>query len=168
MPKQLLERLAPDSVQEFRAAAILRASEAELLAGAGFGAGAIHLWGYSAEMIIKAAYFSIIGFSAQQRIGHGDLLLAANNTAAALGVVWPPGGKLHNIECWCRLLVAYRNFYHRPYAVAAFQSDLLNRAALLYRSWRETLRYHKNRAYAYETMAVKSAAKWFLAHSREI
>lgn len=110
----------------------------------------------------------MIGFSPVQPIGHSDLLTAAKNTAPALGIAWPPTGKLHNIECWARLLVAYRAFYKKPYQVLGMDQQLVGLATAIYLRWRETLRYHKNKPYAHEVAAVRSAVNWFVTHARQI
>jgi hypothetical protein len=61
MPRRLLDRCNPDSIQEYRAAARERFHDGLAMAGRGRRTGAIYLWGYAAEMFLKAAYFSVIG-----------------------------------------------------------------------------------------------------------
>ena len=63
MPRRLLERCRPDSIREFRAAARQRFDDGLSLAAAGRRTGAIYLFGYTAEMILKAAYFSLSGLT---------------------------------------------------------------------------------------------------------
>lgn len=104
MPKPILGRLRPNSVEEFRAAALVRYAEAERLANAAHGTGAVYLWGYAGEMTLKAAYFSLLGFGPRQAIGLVDLRVAVDRTAPALGLLWPVAGKFHNVEYWARLL----------------------------------------------------------------
>ncbi len=76
MPRSLLERRQPDSIREFRGAAIERRIDGNEAAKAGRRTAAIYLWGYSAEMTLKAAYFSVIGFEQTRAITLGDLQAA--------------------------------------------------------------------------------------------
>ncbi len=59
MPKNLIQRLRHDSVAEFEAAALTRFQDGIELEARGRPLAAIYLWGYSAEMTLKAALFSI-------------------------------------------------------------------------------------------------------------
>ncbi|HVA47790.1 MAG TPA: hypothetical protein VNH11_15585 [Pirellulales bacterium] len=165
MPKPILGRLRPNSVEEFRAAALVRYVEAERLANAGYGTGAIYLWGYAAEMTLKAAYFSLVGFGLRQSIGIADLRVAVERTAPAVGLQWPAAGKLHKVEYWARLLAADRRSYGASYADPQFEQSMISRARCVYDRWRETLRYHKNRAYEHEVRQVYAATRWLLDHS---
>ena len=72
MPKNLRHRLADDSVSEFRAAATVRYEDARILASNNRRMAAIYMYGYCAEMILKAAYFRIDGFSPKQPIRNVD------------------------------------------------------------------------------------------------
>ena len=58
MPRRLLSRVGRDTVREFRAAAAERYLDARLLAREGRRTAAIYLWGYVAEMYLKAARIS--------------------------------------------------------------------------------------------------------------
>lgn len=165
MRKPILGRLRPNCVEEFRAAALVRYAEAERLANTGYGTGAISLWGYAAEMTIKAAYFSLLGFGPRQSIKIADLRVAVGRTAPALGLQWPSAGKLHNVEYWARLLSGYRRQYRGGYVSPQFERTLIDRAQCIYDRWRETLRYHKNRAYEHEVRQVHAATHWLLDHS---
>ena len=49
-----------------------------------------------------------------------------------------------------------------------FASAVLTRSARLYRTWRETLRYHRNVAYPYEVRDTRAAVEWFYAHLQEL
>ncbi len=63
MPRRLIDRCQPDCIREFRLAARQRFDDALVLAASGRRTGAIYLWGYTAEMTLKAAYFSLIGMA---------------------------------------------------------------------------------------------------------
>jgi hypothetical protein len=76
MPQLLLDRCQPDSIREFRAAALQRANDAQALLARERRTAAIYLWGYAAEMMLKASYFAVIGFADDQQITIPDLLAA--------------------------------------------------------------------------------------------
>ena len=59
VPTRLLARWRPESIREFRATARLRYDDGISLAGQGRRTGVIYMWGYCAEMSLKAAYFSL-------------------------------------------------------------------------------------------------------------
>ena len=62
MPKRLPDRCQPDSIREFQASARQRYNDGVAAAATGRSLAAIYLWGYAAEMVLKAAYFSAMGF----------------------------------------------------------------------------------------------------------
>jgi hypothetical protein len=171
MPRRLLDRCAPDSIGEFRAAARQRFEDGQSLATAGRRTGAIYLWGYAVEMTLKAAYFTIIGFTETQPISVADLRAAAL-TAPGLGVVWPGlphNPKLHDVRAWAELLAAKRAAMPGlAYADPAFGNQVVTRGFRLQRLWSEILRYHKNIAYVHEMNQVRDVAAWLLLHSAHL
>jgi hypothetical protein len=108
MPKLLPARCRPDSIQEFRVAARQRFRDAVSLAESDQLLAAVYLWGYAAEMVVKAAYFSALGFADDRPITIADLN-NAKGSAGGLGFVW--SGNLHRIDQWGQLL----NHQNRPY-----------------------------------------------------
>src|SRR4051812_22970226 len=90
----------PDTIEEFERAAQARFGEAGVLLAAGSYAGAVYLLGYTAEMLLKAAWFRLMGHAPAQTIEPGDWA-AARSLAASLGL---PLGNLHNIAAWVRFL----------------------------------------------------------------
>lgn len=161
MPKPLPERCKPDSIRGFRAAAKVRYLDAQLLTEARRRTAAIYFWGYAAEMIIKAAYFSTIGYRMQQSITLADLDRAKKQSFSIHGISW--SGGLHNIEGWARLLVNERARLGRPYSVVIASRIVFN-ASNVYKYWRETLRYHKNRAWPFEAARVQASVDWLFSN----
>src|SRR5580700_8242529 len=98
MPRRLLDRCNPDSIREYRAAARKRFDDAFALAGRGRRTGAIYLWGYSAEMVLKAAYFSLNGLPETRNLTWGADLRPAINRGRGLGIAWPNQGEGHNVR----------------------------------------------------------------------
>lgn len=167
MPKRLIDRCCPDSIFEFRLAAQQRFLDGLSLAPSGRRTAAIYLWGYAAEMTLKAAYFHLIGFPPTQRITMADLRRAAAN-APSLGIVWP-GNNLHNLEAWTQLLVLSRAATPGwAYADTSFGNRVVAIGRQLQHLWNEVLRYHRNVAYLYEVARVKTATEWLLLNSLQL
>jgi hypothetical protein len=165
MPKRLPARWQPESIREFRASARWRFDEAMALAATGYRTGAIYLWGYSAEMILKAAYFSLLGRSETALLTWAGDILPAINAGRAIGIAWPGPGQGHNVRAWAELLVnehaatpgaAYPPLFGQEVQACGQSIGLL---------WSETLRYHKNVAYLHEMNQVREAAEWLLVNS---
>jgi hypothetical protein len=171
MPRRLLNRCVPDSIREFRAAARQRFEDGRTLAMADRRTAAIYLWGYSAEMTLKAAYFAVIGFADTQTITVPDLRAAAL-TAPGLGVIWPGlprNPKLHDLRAWADLLAATRIATPRmAYGDPSIGTRMVTRCARLQHLWSEILRYHKNVAYIHEMEQVRDAAAWLLLYSSQL
>jgi hypothetical protein len=138
MPRRLLERCSPDSIREFRAASRQRFADGQSLAMADRRTAAIYLWGYAAEMTLKAAYFATIGFAETQPITLADLRAAAS-TAPALGVAWPGlprKPRFHDVRAWAELLAAKRAATPGlNYPEPAFGTRIVSRCFRLQRLW---------------------------------
>ncbi len=132
---------------------------------------AIYLWGYAAEMTLKAAYFAVIGFAEAQAITLADLRAAALN-APGLGVSWPGlphKPRFHDVRAWAELLAATRAAMPGlAYADPTFGNQVVTRSFRLQRLWSEILRYHKNVAYIHEMEQVRDGAAWLLLHSSQL
>lgn len=160
MPRRLPDRFLPHTVNEFRAAAFQRHRDALALVETGRRTAAIHLWGYSAEMILKAAIFSVWGYGPEEEISLEDIK-AAKQLAAEVGLPW--GGSLHYLAGWGELLVRYRaTLPGTIYPNADFGIEVVARTRKLYQTWRESLRYHKNVAYAHEVRDIRNHVEWLL------
>lgn len=154
----LIARIPADhSIRDFRAAAGMRYREAQRLAIAGHRLAAVYLCGYAAEMLLKAAYFRLIGRSPAQAITMGDLNNAKSYAINHVGIHWP--GNLHDIRRWEELLIQERRLRHVPFP-AAFARSLTARVNLIYLNWREHLRYRINRPYRGEVAGVSQAVSW--------
>jgi len=165
MPRRLPERLAPGCIREYRVAARQRYQDGRALADAGRQTAAVYLWGYAAEMVLKAAYFSVIGFAETQPITLADLRAAAL-TAPGLGVSWPGPNRFHDLRSWAELLVATRSsVLGSAYPLARFGQQVLDTGRRLQLLWCEVIRYHRNVAYAYEVEQVRAGVHWLVLNS---
>lgn len=167
MPKQLLERCNPDSIREFRAAAQVRFNDALAMAEKGRTTGAIYLWGYTVEMVLKAAYFACLAIQENQALTwRGDIGPAIDIGRQKYNINWTKKGAGHNVRAWAELLVVEQSSASN--ALFPLANDVQQRARLIERLWNESLRYRRNRAYEHEMSQVRAAAEWFLAHALEI
>jgi len=169
MPRPLLSRLRPDSITEFRAAARQRWLDGQAAAAKDRRTAAIYLWGYAAEMTIKAAYFSLINLSAAQPLTIADLSGARNTGINQYQINWPNQGKFHNVAAWAELLINVR--HSSPtirYADPAFASEIRSRCRTVSLLWSEQLRYHKNIIYQPEIDQMEEAVEWLLLQSLQL
>lgn len=161
MPRRLLDRCRPDSIVEFRAAARQRFDDGMSLAGAGRRTAAIYLWGYTTEMTLKAAYFSLIGVADAAIVTWNGDLRPAINRGRGMGIAWPRRGDGHNVRAWAELLVAVRALT----PATEFALDVQRRGQRIGQFWSEILRYRRNYAYLYEVRQIREATEWLLVNS---
>lgn len=167
MPKRLLARCQPDSIREFRLSASQRYIDGLTAAAGGRSLAAIYLWGYSAEMLLKAAYFSVIGVGERTPLLMGTHIIPAIQLGRGLGIAWEVGGQGHNVRAWAELLVLERATHPDPtlaYSVS-FGDQVQAHALRINQLWNETLRYRKNKPYEYEITQVRVAVEWLLVNA---
>jgi hypothetical protein len=166
MPRRLPARWQPESIREFRASARQRFDDGLALAASGRRTGAIYLWGYSAEMTLKAAYFALTGLAETDVLTWGGRILPAIDRGRyVFGIAWPKPGQGHNVRAWAELLVLERAAAPGAAYAPPFAVDVQRHGQRIGRLWSETLRYHKNLAYLYEVRQVREAAEWLLVNS---
>jgi hypothetical protein len=165
MPRRLLDRCQPESIREFRAAARQRFQDGLSLAAANRRTAAIYLWGYTAEMLLKAAYFTLTGLAETDPLTWAGNILPAIVRGRGLGIPWPTQGQGHNVRAWVELLVGVRALTPATTYATPFATELRRQGQRLEWLWRETLRYHKNIAYVHEVTQVREAAEWLLTNS---
>ncbi len=118
-------------------------------------------------MLLKASYFSVLG------VGEGTSLQMAVHMSPAiqlgrgLGIAWPQGGQGHNVRAWAELLILERATHPNPAMAYAtdFGVQVQANGQRISQLWNETLRYHKNKPYAYEVTQIREAVEWFIVNS---
>jgi hypothetical protein len=170
MPKLLADRLPKeDSIRGYRAAARIRDEDARQLAFAGRPAAAVYLWGYVAEMTLKAAWFTLEGVLAEQDpITIADLRRAVDLAENQHLIQWLVQGRYHAIPYWALLLTKHRIAIGKPYPDPRFGMEVEQHSVRIYARWRETMRYKKNRPYPTEVWVVCDSVHWLLANSRRL
>lgn len=163
LPKLLANRLGDDTIAQFRAAARMRHEDARQLANSGRATAAVYLWGYAAEMTLKAAWFSLLGTPNNDPILRKDLYAARDMAKRTYGISWTGG--LHDLLHWAELLVQHRIVLGRRYSDSRFEMEVVSRSRQIYERWRETLRYTTNRPYPAELRVVSESARWLLSNA---
>lgn len=166
MPPRLLQRCEPDSIREFRLAARQRRLDALALQGEERRTGAIYLWGYVAEMTLKAAYFTLEGLDETTVITWPHHLSVAIERGRGMGITWPYAGAGHNIRAWAELLVRVRRLDATTRYPPRFARQVERHGVILGRLWSEILRYRKNIASESEVECVETSAQWFVDNFR--
>ena len=156
------ERCRPDGVREFRAAAVARYDDGVLLAGGPpeHWLMAVYLWGYSTEMVLKAAVFGQLGNTAVEPINAGDLKAIQQLAKSAAEFTW--AGNLHSLHQWAAMLVRCRWRLGAAYPDPVLGRTVIARSQRVYDWWRETLRYHVLAVTPAELAAAREQARWFV------
>ena len=168
MPFAAALRARPHTVGRFRLAAWGRYREAKELALAAIQQndpalrhGAIYLFGYVAEMVLKAAYFRLCPTADPSgEIGVSDMHAARTRATNHFGVLWP-GTNLHYLPGWVHLLTLERQAAGRPYPqqfAIAVQSNTSDIALL----WQEVIRYYDSSPSLAEIGAAHASARWLI------
>jgi hypothetical protein len=168
MPRRLLDRCQPDSIVEFLASARQRYNDGLTASAGGRRLAAIYLWGYSAEMTLKAAYFTLIGVGDVVPLTMPGHIRPAIARVRALHVAWPQRGEGHNVRAWAELLILERGAGTGAAYPPHFRDDVQENGQQLGQLWNEMLRYHKNVAYPHELRKVREAAEWFLVNHENL
>ena len=157
----LIARVPPaHTVGEFRRAARLRFAEANRAAERGDRLVGVYLAGYAAEMILKAAYFRIVGERASDPIPLSELQGIKKQVKLSLGIVW--SGNLHNLPQWVELLVEECKLRGKP-CTLGFASRVTDQIRRIYANWREDIRNRANRPRSGEWDQVFRAVEWLFA-----
>jgi hypothetical protein len=135
------------------------------LAANSYRPGAIYLWGYSAEMTLKVAYFSLLGRTDTALLTWGGDMLPAINAGRGKGIAWPLQAQGHNVRARAELLVVERAATPGAACPALFGQEVQACGQTIGQLWSEALRYHKNLVYLYEMNQVRAAAEWLLVNS---
>jgi hypothetical protein len=154
---------ATHTIREFRQAATLRYNEGRRLTIAGDRLAAIYLWGYTAEMLLKAAYFRLMLYGPTTPITMVDLQ-AARTYALGLGLAF---GNLHDLPGWRALLIEEHRIRGSPYK-SSFARSITTRVGRIHQHWREHLRYRKNRPYLGEVNQTLQNVTWLLSEYRSL
>lgn len=117
--------------------------------------GAIYLWGYVAEMLLKAAVFKAAQFMPSQPIPR---------KGSVLGMVATLN---HDIEYWADLLVGVRSTSQSPLD-SLTEAALRRHASLVAANWSEKLRYKHVEATALEAGNCLKGVEWIMTNHESL
>ncbi len=154
----------PETVQKFDFASAQKYREGVALAATGHLGGGISLFGYSAEMLLKNAYFRYTGASAVDRI---QPRLAPALAAGRLYIPAVPHESYHSLQFWALLLRAQRRRQLRPLPPLVDASFTARTRRLHQTAW-IGMRYRRDQATAQEAQNAQSDAAWLQRHYLEL
>lgn len=120
------------------------------------------MWGYCAEMSLKAAYFSLTLAETDPIDWMTHIKPAIDRGRSIHGIVWPSRGAGHNIRAWADLLILERAATAGKSFAPEDELRIQTHGLEISRLWSESFRYHSNLPYQYEVTKVRLAAEWFL------
>ena len=160
-----------DYIATFERAASRNFKDAERLQSGNRQLGAIYLYGYSVEMLVKSAYFRMAFAAAlpprspaTTKIDRVERRTAVEETDAQGNRLVPNVGP-HDIKGWASLLVQKRALLAAGNQavdyVPALATEVQNRADRVYSHWKEYMRYRSVNVRPGELAAVRDDARWF-------
>ena len=157
MPKTWVEQLGPDTIARFEKAAVQRLEEGEFLSER-YGLTAVYLYGYAAEMILKAAYFRNLGYNRLVEIDRG----ARNRAHASAQANGFMSRDPHDILGWARLLNWYKETLYPSAYEPKLSGKIVTNALTVYENWRPQMRYRNIFPAPEKVFAVRAAAAWMI------
>ena len=138
MPIRSQVQALPETVRGFEAAAEEKYEDGfNLMASSSPGNG-LYLMGYAAEMLLKSAYFRLIGLGETVPITRQHLQQARSEAKSA-GVV-TVDEQFHNVEFWGELIIKIRLGQSRGFS-ETFAASLKHHTKRLAQNWFVDLRY---------------------------
>ena len=119
--------------------------------------------GYAAEMLLKAAYFRLVGYGLNQTITVQHMQTAKAYAVKNLHCPWY--GNLHDLRGWQSLLTEERRVRAVPYD-GLFSRSLNAYVTRLALNWSEGLRYHAMQPYRGELRTCVRAVIWLMSQYR--
>jgi hypothetical protein len=123
--------------------------------------GAVYLFGYLAEMLLKVAFFRARGVAR-----HSDTA-PERHAARTLAATYGRPRNYHDLKYWTFALERMRSANGRPLN-AAFAGALTLRVSTLAYHWAESLRYRSVRPTESELHEVVDSVEWIFEHRSEL
>lgn len=153
----LAARLRPaETVQDLADAQEERYWEGLELMTRGHAGAGIYLMGYSAEMVLKYAYFLVRRYSLLDVVP--GLLGTAHRRAQTLNVAESHEG-YHNPVFWCELLCAERRQASKPFS-PGFEAGVRAAVGVVRDNWKVEMRYQRDIAQQGEAEEFREAVDW--------
>jgi hypothetical protein len=169
--RPFVERLAPDTIQRLRRAAVLRFETADCLRRERRRLEALYFYGYSAEISLGAASFHASGYGVNLPI---DRDTRRRRMAQARQISSPEGvplmnGDPHPLVGWARFLQYQRESdkglteQHRE-----LLRQVVERTEFIYSYWRPELRYKLTDISGQELVSIRAAVLWIVNHQEAL
>ena len=164
MPLRIRLQGVPQTIQEMERAAEERYFDATSLISGGRLAPGIYLAGYTAEMLLKCAYFLLDGALSDESV------LPRLGPSAKTGRIILPAVAFehgHSLRFWAGMirLRRQRNGRGLPYLL---DQQLVQRTRRLYQNWWVQMRYLKGRTSESEVRIVLDDVSWIRHHYRSL
>ena len=156
MPLRQRLEIVPETVQEFEFSSREKAQEGEVLIAGGYNGAGIYLLGYSAEMMLKTAYFRFTGASWSDRI---QPRLGSALTAARILVPHVAHESYHSLKFWSLLLRETRRYRHKA-LTPLLDAQFISRTRRLHQNCWIGLRYRRDQATMLEAITVQEDVTW--------
>ena len=154
----------PETVQEFDLASAQKYREGTALVVAGHSGAGIYLLGYSADMLLKNAYFRFTGASAIDRV---QPRLAPALAAGRFSIPAVPHESYHSLRFWTLLLRDVRRRQRRP-LTALVDASFTARTRRLHQTAWIGMRYRQDQATVQEAQSAQSDVAWLHRHYAEL
>ena len=150
--------LPPDTIAAFLAAAPERFAEGTALLDAGHSSGAVYLFGYVGELVIKAVAFRHYGYAPPDEIAKPDReAIASLMKTRALAPQGP-----HDILKWARWVVSMKERLTGMAYPVQLATAFEYHAAVIDAQWAPGMRYHALSHSFADALSVQQSARWFL------
>lgn len=163
----LRERASDEvTLAEYEAAWEDRFQDAIVLVKGGRRLAAIYLLGYVAEIVLKYAFYRLLGYKPEDLIRLGSGGRADDPRGVAHGVLGIPQLRrgLHNPDLWARMIVQLRRQLDLPRA-PDLVDGLLNKAEQIDSNWKVSLRYNRECSTLADFRALWKAVAWVKTHA---
>lgn len=164
MPLRYRLEQQQETLLSFELAANARYLEGHNLMFRGYGGAGMYLMGYSAEMLLKSAYFRYSGAQPSDRIL--ALLAPAQQTAKRLIPGVSPEGN-HSLRYWALLLRAKRSRQNDPLP-GSIDAAFVSRTRRLYQNWWVGMRYRPDLSQPMENLSVLDDMDWLRANYEKL
>lgn len=160
MPLRFRLEQQQETLFSFERAASAKYLEGHELMFSGYGGAGMYLMGYSAEMLLKSAYFRFSGALPADRIA--ALLGPAQQTAQQL-IPGVPRETYHSLRFWALLLRAKRSQQNDPLPFAV-DAPFVSRTRRLYQNWWIGMRYRPDLSQPMEALVLLEDVDWLRAN----
>jgi hypothetical protein len=157
MTRTFVEQLGHETISKFARSAPLRLEEGDFLSKK-YPLTAIYLYGYAAEMVLKAAYFRNLRFGLIDEIDADTRNRAMARARVNNLMTRDP----HDIPGWARLLTWEKRTLHPPAYGPGLENQIIVQALAIYENWRPQMRYRHTTPSAVIVARVRKAASWMI------